>query len=400
VAQATRTANPLPFQDLEPRRFEDLIRQLGYDFKPWRKLEATGRSGSDGSFDARGYEIVPTEEPTILDTGDDDESPVESGTDRLWLIQCKRERSITPKKLRKYLDDIPAETRSQLYGVIFAAACDFSKSTRDTFAEWARTHGISETHMWGKGELEDQLYQPKNDNLLFAYFGISLQIRRRAIRTALRSRLAMKKRAETILGERTWASVPILLRDPTDDRYPYTDDASRNYRGRWRVVTFSGQSTYGLKYLIKKFFAYVDDERKGWDMVEAVNDASPAGDDHWHSATNEHEQRHRIVNFWWKLPDHNRAWYIEEQCIRYEDILAIDETGDEHAHFPHVYVEPSTLEKRFIKIEFVNSAFRPSFRPDPANRIKYFPDTFPDPPPAEPDPPRPGEDERLGRRSQ
>src|SRR5882757_8505282 len=50
----------------------------------------------------------------------------------------------------------------------------------------------------GKGELEDQLYQPKNDNLLFAYFGISLTIRRRSMRTALRSRLAMKKRAEKV----------------------------------------------------------------------------------------------------------------------------------------------------------------------------------------------------------
>lgn len=32
----TRTMNPLPFQDLEPKRFEDLVRQLAYDFKPWR----------------------------------------------------------------------------------------------------------------------------------------------------------------------------------------------------------------------------------------------------------------------------------------------------------------------------------------------------------------------------
>ncbi len=31
---ATRTYNLLPFQDLEPKRFEDLIRQLVYDFRP------------------------------------------------------------------------------------------------------------------------------------------------------------------------------------------------------------------------------------------------------------------------------------------------------------------------------------------------------------------------------
>jgi hypothetical protein len=396
LAQATRTTNPLPFQDLEPRRFEDLIRQLAYDFKPWRKLEATGRSGSDGNFDARGYEIFPAEEPVVQEPSDDDE-PTTPSSDRLWLIQCKRERSITPKKLREYLDQTPAETRSQLYGVIFAAACDFSKATRDTLNEWARANGISETHMWGRGELEDQLYQPKNDNLLFAYFGISLQIRRRTVLTALRSRLAMKKRAEIVLAKREWS--PILLRDPTDDRYPYSDDATRNYRGRWRMVTFGGLSAYGLKYLTKKYFAYVDDGEKGWDVVERVNDAWPA-DDHWQKTEDdERDLRHRVVHFWWSIPELNRANLIEEQCIKYEDILAIDEKGDEYAQCPHVYVVPGGSEASFRRLEFAVSAFRsPLRRPDPADRIKYFPDTFPEPPPPEIEPPRPGEDARLGRR--
>lgn len=80
-----------------PLHFEDLARQLAYEFKPWQRLEATGRSGSDDGFDARGYEIVAKEaqpsasaeegesieERSILNEGIDD---------RLWLIQCKRER--------------------------------------------------------------------------------------------------------------------------------------------------------------------------------------------------------------------------------------------------------------------------------------------------------------------
>ncbi len=39
----TRTLNPLHFEDLEPHRFEDMVRQLAYDFRPWRSIEATGR---------------------------------------------------------------------------------------------------------------------------------------------------------------------------------------------------------------------------------------------------------------------------------------------------------------------------------------------------------------------
>jgi len=41
----TKTLNPLPFQDLEPHRFEDLVRQLAYDFRRWKSLEAVGRGG-------------------------------------------------------------------------------------------------------------------------------------------------------------------------------------------------------------------------------------------------------------------------------------------------------------------------------------------------------------------
>jgi hypothetical protein len=93
-ATPTRTYNPLPFTDLEPKRFEDLVRQLVYDFRPWRRPEATGRSGSD----ARALEIV--EAPDAIDAigqgePEDDETVTRGEPDRLWLIQCKRERTIT-----------------------------------------------------------------------------------------------------------------------------------------------------------------------------------------------------------------------------------------------------------------------------------------------------------------
>jgi hypothetical protein len=113
VAKATRTLNPPHFEDLEPHRFEDLVRQLVYDFKSWRKLEPTGRGGSDDGFDVRGYEAVPAEEVPVR-TGDDeleDDGAGELGqNDRLWLVQCKCEKSISPRKLRDYLEAIPCTT--------------------------------------------------------------------------------------------------------------------------------------------------------------------------------------------------------------------------------------------------------------------------------------------------
>jgi hypothetical protein len=145
------------------------IRRPGYR----GQLEATGRASSDDGFDARGFEITDFDEDTSSAENDDVEALPKSVSDRLWLIQYKREKSLTPAKIKKHLDDIPDTSTDGLYGVIFVAACDFSKKTRDVFRDWCRSKGISEAHIWGKAELEDQLYQPKNDGLLFAYFGLA-----------------------------------------------------------------------------------------------------------------------------------------------------------------------------------------------------------------------------------
>jgi hypothetical protein len=40
----TRTIGPLHFEDLDPHRFEDLVRQLAYHFRSWEALEAIGVS--------------------------------------------------------------------------------------------------------------------------------------------------------------------------------------------------------------------------------------------------------------------------------------------------------------------------------------------------------------------
>src|SRR5206468_3142832 len=54
----TRTMAPIHFEDLDPHRFEDLVRQLAYDFRQWQSIESTGRGGADDGFDIRAYEVV------------------------------------------------------------------------------------------------------------------------------------------------------------------------------------------------------------------------------------------------------------------------------------------------------------------------------------------------------
>src|ERR1700676_2310160 len=96
----TRTLNPLPFQDLEPHRFEDLVRQLAYDYRHWKSLESTGRGGSDDGQDIRATELVLVDEDAAAaedETASDDVKPAPRVVgERLWVFQCKREKSIGP----------------------------------------------------------------------------------------------------------------------------------------------------------------------------------------------------------------------------------------------------------------------------------------------------------------
>lgn len=386
----TRTIGPLHFEDLDPKRFEDLVRQLAYEFKPWRRLEATGRSGNDDGFDARGYEIVAKETQPSVSVAEgeevEEESPLKEGIDdRLWLIQCKRERTIGPKALVKYLDDTVLGQDEKLHGLVFTAACDFSKKARDNFAQKCREMELEEWHLWGKAELEDQLFRPENDHLLFAYFGISLTIRRRTQRADLRARLVMKRKANRLLQARSHAS--LLLRSPNATEYPYTGDlANFEKNPLWMVWQYRGMSHDGLKFCVRRHFAYLSDDGKSWDAAMAVNDASSRHEDPWLGDHQNAEKRQAIYELWSKIPEANQAWFEVVGVVPFEDILDIDELGDEYVQAPHVYATfaPGVRGpfKGFIaEVESTSRWDQRSYYPDEKTdgRIAYFPAEFREP---------------------
>jgi hypothetical protein len=340
----TRTIGPLHLEDLEPHRFEDLIRQLLYDFRPWRSLEATGRSGADEGFDARATEIVPGE-PAERDGGVEDEVDAEAGSERVWLVQCKREKAIGPRKLVGYLDNIVEPTG--LYGIVFAAACDFSKAARDRFREKIRELGFDEAHLWGKAEIEDQLFQPKNDHLLFAYFGVSLQTRRRTLKTEVRAKLATKRKALRVLKGHELR--PVLLRDATDDRYPWMDEDENKTpveRRRWLVMTYKGTFSDGLHFILHQCPALVNDDGEEWDFAEKF-DAGPV--QHYENPwclgiDNLDGARTETFDIWDVLPERNRFWFRVYAVLPFENILDIDENGDDWFDKPHIYTTEYRIE--------------------------------------------------------
>lgn len=388
----TRTLGPLHFEDLDPKRFEDLARQLIYDFKPWRKLEATGRAGSDDGFDARGYEMLSPQYPaTPGGTMDDTDAPEESDealtagfSDRLWLVQCKRERAIGPRKLSGYMDDIVLADSERLHGVVLTAACDFSKKARDIFAAKCRELGIEEWHLWGKAELEDKLFQPQNDHLLFAYFGISISIRRRSLRTELRAKLAMKRKATRLLQR--YEHAYLLLRPPDASTYPYADGIRDPGTDEppWGVRKYKEINHLGLLFCTKRYFAYLDDDGKHWDAAMALNKVRASRfEDPWRlDDENEDSLRQHasIYEAWNNLPAANRAWLEVLGVLPFEDIIDIDELGDEYFESPHIYAQYHNRDSGpfrgfYVKVETTEGGDARILYVDDAelDRVEVFP---------------------------
>lgn len=370
------------------------MRQLIYDFKPWRRLEATGRAGSDDGFDARGYEMLAPEASTEaaltlaapeaggVEAVESEAAIVAGQDDRLWLVQCKRERTIGPKKLLGYVDDIVLADGENLYGIVLVAACDFSKTARDRFAAKCRERGIEEWHLWGKAELEDRLFLPQNDHLLFAYFGISLAIRRRSQRTEIRAKLAMKRKAARLLKNHEHDY--LLLRPAQTPTYPHAVGVRDPVTGQtpWLVRRYIQLWFDGLLFCVRKYFAYLHEDGEQWDAATVFNDASPTShDDPWLRKESDHELRMRIHDAWSALPKANQAWLEVLAVIRYEDILDIDELGDEHFSNPHIYAafgdrRQGPFTDFYVRVETVGGyGSRVLWVPDrDVGRISVFPD--------------------------
>ena len=392
MTKVTKTLNPLHFEDLEPHRFEDLVRQLIYDLKSWRLLEPTGRMGSDDGYDARGQEIVDfTEVEEEVGAGEENDTEISTPIqpDRLWQIQCKREKSITPQKIEKYMEEM-IEENAVPYGVIFTAPCDFSKKTRDAFINKIREKGVQEFYLWGRADLEDLLFQPKNDYLLFAYFGISLQIRKRSQKSQLLNVLSLKRKLIRILGgirERHHFK-PVLVRDINDTRYPYSRDI-KNFKKNpsWKVYYFNGYRHDGITILIRKFYAFLDRKSGNWDFTAKVDLAKAhEHDDPWNKIEKKGNPNWEVYSYWSsKLQKDQQVYFEIEKLIPFEKIIEIDADGDPYTECPHLFVDYGKKHSPFaegVGWETLVSGdnWYQSVRLSESNkRIKFFPKKFPNP---------------------
>lgn len=146
-----------------------MVRQLAYDFRPWRYLDASGRPGRDGGLDIHGIEAVSSglSEPESGAEGDeaDNDDRLAITEEREWRIQCKRYKRIGPKLIKENVEELLDETADPPYGLVVAAACDMSSKTLSAFRQEAFAHGVKEAHAWAKAHIEDMLFRPNQDHL-------------------------------------------------------------------------------------------------------------------------------------------------------------------------------------------------------------------------------------------
>jgi hypothetical protein len=380
----TRTLNPLPFGDLEPHRFEDLVRQLAYDLRRWKSLEATGRGGTDSGMDIRAIELYSMPQ----EVADEEEEGEETFLERTWVFQCKREKALPPKRIRKVVEESLKSFATPPYGFVLAAACDVSKEARDAFREEMVSRQIEEFHIWAKGELEDLLFQPKNDRLLFAYFGIALQPRRRSLTTELRSEITKKKQIAALIGdEERQDGKLMLLRDPSDDRYPNRPKPNE-LPPRWILCrAVSVRKPGHLIVRTHEYLAAVTADGKQWDAIlgydalmntaeSELQSADAWNRDDWNSRNNS------AHSFWLEYIEESQRVFLKvHRAIPLERILALDPLGDGFHPVPHILVDfsnktdPFTAEK-YAQLQRGNDGII-DIRPDDDTRTRIFPDPLP-----------------------
>ncbi len=371
----TRTFAPIHFEDLDPHRFEDLVRQLAYDFKQWQTIESIGRSGADGGFDVRAYEVQHSSNvPDEQDSEEDAPHPMEGN---LWMIQCKREKELGPKRVEGIVNDA-AIAESVPYGYILVAPAHFSKAAQDKFRDELRNRGVMEFYLWGAGELEDMLYQPKNDHILFAFFGISLASRRRSRTTEIRSAVSIKNKLRRALGDNP-RNQSVLIRDLQDANYPYKNEYNDfDKRPRWKGYTVVEFHPLGMIVNVARYFAYFDKRKAEWDFTTSVNNVHPiSGHRHIERDVKKEELRNAAKGFWEQIPRAKQVNFVCNGFVRFDQIAFIDDKGDTEYGIPHLFVEfrnergPFSAFNQFIEI---NEHYHELL--DELSRIRFFPSIF------------------------
>ena len=148
-------------------------------------------------------------------------------------------------------------------------------------------------------------------------------------------------------------------------------------------MTYKDSLSDGVHIEWRRHYAFIDDDGESWDFAELVNSAVPhAYNDPWREDkenTTEADEDAEARAIWDALPEQNRAWFEVYRVLPYENILDIDEKGDECFGDPHIYTTPFHPKNgpfrpyNRISLEVPNIWGGRRARADETKRIRKFP---------------------------
>jgi hypothetical protein len=342
----------LPFEDLEPQRYEALVRQLIYGYREWASLEALGRPGSS----------IRAVEARVLDIPNHGEAGGRT-EERAWTIRCVRAKRLGPAALGKIVESDLGHGESALKGYGLVAAIDLSRRARDAFRTKVVEFGMEDFFIWGRDELTDRLYQPENDRLLFAYFGFSLRTKRKATSSALLSSIALKRAASNVFRDELQNPEAVLIRD-AEPSFESVDSARGIQELPFNFWDFQQVAPTGLVFKVADFRAYVDADSGSWDCIE-WDAACGYPDRVFHQVGSRPDwlsAKPRISEEWRALDPDLRGDVVVYGFVSFERMLAVDEVGDDYFGKPQLIVEylggSDLIEKTFERISWTVGGYR------------------------------------------
>ncbi len=291
------------------------------------------------------------------------------------MFQCKREKEIGPTRVASIIAE-NVNAAAPPYGYVLAAPANFSKASFDAFREALRQRGVMEFHLWGRAALEDMLHQPKNDHILFTFFGISLVSRRRSRATEIRAGVTAKNKVKKLFGEHPHGQ-PLLLRDTKDSDYPFKQAyPDFDKFPRWKEYPVVESHPLGIIVAIHKYFAFVGRDKKTWDFTNAVDLIGRQAD---REDQESQHAREKAEDYWQYLESSTQAKFIVRGLVRFDSMVVIDAEGDVKHGFPHIYVDFQGKEGPFRGwSEYLERNGHEHLELDELERIELFPKTLPE----------------------
>ena len=306
----TKTMGKLHFDDLDPGRFEHLCLSLLYTYRRWDEINHLGESGSDD-----GIDIFATD-------------TLENGKSRKWVIQCKRYNKFYVKDSKAVVDKLLSKNSFIPDTILIVVSCNVSKKTIETYKTYANIKGIKNPLIMTSSEMEAELYNKRHD-LLFAYFGIDLNLVRNKRIETIKRRISMKRdftndfmnrninRNNRSLGD-THKYSRLIIHSVDDTSYPNVDVDSFGI-SPWFTVEPFGFYNNGFEVIIgfKEALIYED---LTWDIIDCDEQV-------------DHSQRIILIG---RIP--------------YSNVVAYDLEGDDYYGNPHIYCDFACNGEPYVEI--------------------------------------------------